>query len=82
MTDATTMFGLSFGFVSLKAFQQLNVSGDKRWLVMPTSLLMAFFEVSVVIKVASGGSLWAALPIGFGSGLGCLAAMSLHRRLK
>lgn len=71
----------SFIFVALKAFQQLNVMHDRTKWVLPTSLMMAFMEVSIIIGAISNG--WtAAIPMGIGGGLGCLAAMNLHRRMR
>lgn len=76
------VFLSSFCFVALKSFQQLNVQHDRKWLVIPTSFLMAFVEVSIVLSVVRSQSLWTAIPLGAGAGLGCLFAMELHRRLR
>jgi hypothetical protein len=71
----------SFIFVALKAFQQLNVMHDRTKWVLPTSMLMACMEVSIIIGAISNG--WrAAIPMGIGGGLGCLAAMRLHKRMR
>jgi hypothetical protein len=75
-------FGAAFIFVLLKAFQQLNVVHHQVWWIMPVSFGMAFCEVYVVANVASAGWGLIVLPIGFGSGLGCLSAMYLHRRYR
>lgn len=71
----------SFVFVALKAFQQLNVMHDRTKWVLPTSMFMAFMEVSIIIGAIANG--WrAAIPMGIGGGLGCLVAMNLHRRMR
>lgn len=77
-----SVFLSSFIFVALKSFQQLNVQHDRKWLVLPTSFLMAFVEVSIVLSVVRAQSLWTAIPLGAGAGLGCLFAMFLHRRIR
>jgi hypothetical protein len=52
--DATVSFVLiffsSFFYIGLKSAQQLNVIHDQKWLVIPTSFLMAFVEVSIVLS--------------------------------
>ena len=76
-------FVASFCFVALKAFQQLNVVHDQYWLVVPTSVLMAVCEVYVVANIASlGWHIPLVLSVGFGSGLGCVASMLLHKRMR
>lgn len=76
------LFAVSFCFVALKAFQQLNVQSDRHLWIIPTSLLMALFEICVVVGMVRAQTLWAAVPIGMGSGCGCLVAMWIHRRLR
>lgn len=75
-------FAAAFLFVALKAFQQLSVVHHRVWWVVPTSMLMAVCEVFVVAKVAASGWGWIVLPIGLGSGLGCLVAMFIHKGLR
>jgi len=75
-------FVASFVFVGLKAAQQLNVVHDKVWWVVPVSFGMAVCEVFVIANVARLGWGWIILPVGFGSGLGCLFAMLIHRRYR
>ena len=76
-------FVASFLFVGLKAAQQLNVVHDQYWLVVPTSVLMAVCEVYVVANIAHlGWHVSLVLSVGLGSGLGCVASMYLHRRLR
>lgn len=76
------VFLSSFLYVGLKSWQQLNVQHDRKLWVLPTSLAMAFVEVSIVLSVVRSQSLWTAIPLGAGAGLGCLFAMELHRRLR
>lgn len=74
-------FFAALTFVFLKAFQQRNVAFDNYRLILPTSLCMAASEVYVVDAIASQGwSVLLVLAIGFGSGIGCVCAMYLHRR--
>ena len=75
----TLAFLSSFVFIFLKAFQQLNVVHDQKFLVVPTSMLMALTEVYVITSAAHNGWGWIVLPIGLGSGLGCLASMYVNR---
>jgi hypothetical protein len=75
-------FVASFIFVMLKALQQLNVVHHQVWWIMPVSFGMALCEVFVVANVARMGWGWIIIPVGLGSGLGCLFAMHLHRRLR
>jgi len=72
----------SFLFVGLKAFQQLNVATYQYTFVMPTSILMAVCEVYVVAQIAVSGFGWIVLWVGVGSGLGCISAMWLHKKVK
>lgn len=81
VTNAYLIFTATFCFIALKAFQQLNVVHNNRWFVLPTSVLMACFEVIVIYKVAHEGYA-AILPMGLGGGFGCLAAMEIHQRLR
>jgi len=81
LIHTVTLFGASFVFVFLKAFQQRNVAFDNyRW-VFPTSLAMAATEVYVITVIATKGySLLAVLGMGTGAGAGALLAMHLHHK--
>ena len=85
MAGVTTLaltFLSSFAFVATKAFQQRNVAFDNYVAVIPVSLLMALTEVYVMHNIAvQGYSAALVLSIGFGSGLGALAAMVLHKKM-
>lgn len=74
-------FCVSFAFVALRAFQQLNVQHSRYWWVMPTSMLMAVCEITIVTQLVKTG-LALAIPLGLGAGLGCIAAMQLHNYLR
>lgn len=76
------LFLTSFAFVSLKAFQQLNVQHDRRLWIVPTSMLMALMEVTLIVGIVKSDSIYSAIPIGAGASLGCLVAMEVHRRLR
>lgn len=75
-------FFASFVFVGLKAFQQLSVVHHRVWWIVPTSMAMAVCEVYIISNVAKLGWGWIVLAVGLGSGLGCLAAMFIHRRFR
>jgi hypothetical protein len=75
-------FVASFVFVALKSWQQLNVVHHQLWWVMPTSFAMAVCEVYVIAQAATQGWGWIIVPIGLGSGLGCMASMVLHKRMR
>lgn len=75
-------FVASFAFIFLKAWQQLNVVHHQVWWILPTSMLMAVCEVYVVSVAAVQGWGWIVLPVGLGSGLGCLTSMVIHKRMR
>ena len=77
----STAFLVSFVYIFLKAFQQLNVFHKEYKLVMPTSFAMAFCEVAVIAFVVKT-SLWVFVPIGLGGGLGCMTSMWVHSKRK
>lgn len=73
------LFSGAFVFVFLKSLQQLNVANKTRWLIVPISLGMAFcgvLEITIVSKAGIGFN--TVLPIGFGGGLGSIAATYAH----
>lgn len=73
----------SLVFIFLKAFQQRNVVLDApAFVVMGTSLAMAFAEVYVIaVVVRVGYDPILVCSIGLGAGIGCVLAMRLHRVL-
>lgn len=85
MIDWGVFFGVAganFGFIFLKAFQQLNVTKGHYWWVVPTSFAMAIGEVYVVFNVAQQGfTLSTVLSCGLGGGLGAICSMFVHKKL-
>lgn len=73
----------TFVFIFLKAFQQRNVAFDSpAYIVVGTSVAMAFVEVYVVATIAMQGyHLPLVLSIGMGGGLGAVLSMASHRRI-
>jgi hypothetical protein len=72
-------FTSSFFFIFLRAFQQLNVVRGNYLLVVPTSIGMAACEVFTIGAIVVNGWGWIVLAVGFGSGLGALLAMYVHK---
>ena len=56
------IFLATFIYVSLKAFQQLNVVGGHYYLVSPVSFGMALCEVTIIVQVVNL-QFWAFIPI-------------------
>ena len=81
MIHYLAIFAVSFTFIFLKAWQQLNVVHHQLLWVMPTSFALAACEVYLVFHMARAGVDWIVLPLGLGAGLGCLLSMMLHRRM-
>lgn len=80
MKDGLLYFGVvTYMFIFLRAFQQLNVFHDRRGLVVPTSMCMQACEVYLVLEVVKTASFWLIIAGGLGGGLGTLTAMYIHR---
>lgn len=76
------IFLANFGFIFLKAFQQLNVTKGHYGWVLPTSMTMALAEVFVIFSVASEGfTPTTVLSCGLGGGLGAMLSMFIHKRI-
>jgi Na+/glutamate symporter len=76
-------FFASLIFVGLKSWQQQNVTHEKYWWILPTSLAMGVFEVYIVAQVAKTGyDFMLVVAIGCGSGIGATIATWLHSRLR
>lgn len=71
-------FIVSFVYIYLKAWQQINVIHQKYINVLPVSLMMALCEVSIIALVVRD-SLWMFIPIGLGGGLGCMLSMKINK---
>lgn len=82
MTHYLVIFAVSFAFIFLKAWQQLNVVHHQLWWIVPTSFCLAACEVYLVFHMARSGVDWIVLPLGLGAGLGCLCSMLLHKRIR
>lgn len=68
--------------IFLKAFQQQNVTHERYAWVVPTSFMLAFFELGVILAAVKLGTLWAFVALGLGAGLGTISAMKLHKWLR
>ena len=71
-------FAASFAFIFLRSWQQQNVTHQKYWWILPTSMLMAATEFMVIATIIKTGYGWAVLAIGLGSGLGATLATYIH----
>lgn len=81
MLTALLLFSVTFAFIFLRAFQQLNVVHDKFWAVVPTSMFMSICDFTVIGLVAANHENPALIiPMGLGGGLGCMASMWSHKR--
>lgn len=72
---------VTFAYVFLRAFQQLNVVGGHYWRVLPTSLAMGVGDVVLILLVVKTDSLLIGLTNGVGGAAGCVLAMYLSGRL-
>lgn len=81
IVDYTAVFFVSFAYVALRSWQQLNVVHRKYWWIVPTSLLMATADVFIIANIAQTGWGWIALAYGLGGGLGSIGATYLHHRI-
>lgn len=72
-------FFISFFYIYLKAWQQINVIHKRYKMVPVVSLLMAICEVATIGLVVHT-SFWLFIPIGIGGGLGCMSAMWKHNK--
>ena len=79
MLPFLTAFTVSFVYIYLKAWQQINVM-QKRYKAVPlVSILMALCEVTTIGLVVHT-SFWLFIPIGIGGALGCLLSMWRNHR--
>lgn len=76
------LFGATFFYVFLKAFQQRNVAFNHYLIVAPISMLMAAADVFAITKIAANGwSFGMVATIGAAGALGSMAAMLVHTKL-
>ena len=80
MTTNAAVFLLSYLFIGLKSWQQLNVARRAYYWIVPTSMAMAACEVYVIANAARYGWGWLVFWVGLGGGLGSLTATWLHHR--
>lgn len=73
--------GITFIYVFLRAFQQLNVVHRNYWMIMPTSVFMSIGDVLLVLFIVKANTVWMGVSNGVGGGLGCMFAMWLSHRL-
>jgi hypothetical protein len=75
----THLFALSafvtFVYVFLRAFQQLNVVNGHYWRVPMTSVAMGIGDVLLVVFIVKSDTLWIGVTNGIGGALGCMLAM-------
>lgn len=77
-SNVAILFSLSFAYIWLKAFQQLNVMHNQyRW-VMPMSFGMGLCEVAMILLLVKADTIALGLVTGLGAGLGAMLAMYLH----
>ena len=82
MIEKFLVASLMAAFVFGRAFQQRNVTLDNRIAVIPTSWVLAVFEVSGILGIVNIGFSWSFVFI-LGTMTGCatLSAMWLHKRV-
>ena len=74
-------FMSSFCYIFTKSFQQSNVTHKQYKWILPTSMIMAGMEVFMVSVMAKHGVGVLVFFVGFGGGLGSIAATYLHDRM-
>lgn len=70
-------FAVSFVYIFLKAWQQINVVYKKYKAVPLVSMLMALCEVTIVTLVVKS-NIWLFIPIGVGGAIGCMLSMHIN----
>lgn len=73
---------VSFVYIFLKAWQQINVVTLRYGWVFPTSVCMGLCEVAIVLLVVKADTIFLGLANGVGSGFGAMLAMRLHQKLR
>ena len=70
-------------YVGSKSVQQCNVASKVYSLILPFSFIMAFLEIFIIGTISGhdGNVWWLACSLGFGGGLGSMAATYLHDRM-
>ena len=70
-----------FCAIFAKAFQQQNVTHERILWIPPTSYVLAFFEIGVIIWAVKLGHL-AWIAVGTGAWMGAICAVIVHRKLR
>lgn len=73
---------VSFVYIFLKAWQQINVVTLRYAWVFPTSVCMGLCEVAIVLLVVRADTIFLGVANGVGAGLGAMLAMRLHQKLR
>lgn len=71
---------VTFAYVFLRAFQQLNVVNGHYWRVPLTSLAMGVGDVVLVVIIVKTDTLWIGVTNGIGGALGCFLAMYINSK--
>ncbi len=81
MTTLPVVFAVSFCYIFIKSFQQLNVVHRNYTWIPVASVLMGFCEAYIVVKQVENGVHWPViLTLGLGAGLGACCSTWLHHR--
>lgn len=78
--DYYAVFAVSFLYVGLRSWQQLNVVRQKYLFIMPTSLAMAAADVFMISQIANYGWGFIVLAYAGGGGMGSILATWMHHR--
>ena len=75
------LFLISYVNVLIKVIQGRNFAFDNYIMVVPTSLVLAAMDMWIISNIAQFGyGLVIVLEVGFGSGLGAVTGMYIHKR--
>ena len=70
----------SYAFITLKAFQQLNVVGYHYYLAICTALILAVAEATIFLGIIQLKSFVVILPMSVGGAAGVCTAMLIHQK--
>lgn len=73
-------FIVTLVYVFTRSFQQLNVTHSRYWWILPTSMIMATMDVTIVSLIVKhdGNVPLLCFSMGLGGGLGSMSATFLH----
>lgn len=80
LLELAAVFVVSFFYVALRSWQQLNVVRRQYLMIVPTSLMMAAADAFIITSIATAGWGWIVLAFGLGGGTGSICATFLHYR--